>query len=133
MGYTGDDLGDLLREFGIEAEFCDCEYLVLMPSPKNTDEDFRILTEAFEKIEKKAPITPLTLAPAHAKQVMTAREAVFSPHEKICIDLAKDRICASPSVSCPPAVPIAVSGEVIGEKEIALFKYYGICEVEVVK
>lgn len=133
MGYTGDDLGDILREFGIEAEFCDCEYLVLMPSPKNTDEDFRILTEAFEKIEKKAQIKPLTLAPAHAKQVMTAREAVFSPHEKVSVDLAKDRICASPSVSCPPAVPIAVSGEVIGEKEIALFKYYGITEVEVVK
>ena len=133
MGYTGDDLGDILRECGIEAEFCDCEYIVLMPSPKNTDEDFRLLTEAFEKIEKKAPITPLTLAPAHAKQVMTAREAVFSPHEKVSVDLAKDRICASPSVSCPPAVPIAVSGEVIGEKEIALFKYYGITEVEVVK
>lgn len=133
MGYTGDELGDLLRELGIEAEFCDCEYLVLMPSPKNTDEDFKILTKAFEEIERKAPITPLALPPAHAKQVMTAREAVFSPHETVSVDLAKDRICASPSVSCPPAVPIAVSGEVIGEKEIALFKYYGICEVEVVK
>lgn len=133
IGYTGDDLGDLLRECGIEAEFCDREYLVLMPSPKNTDEDFRILTEAFEKIEKRVPITPLALAPAHAKQVMSPREAIFSVHEKISVDRAIDRICASPSVSCPPAVPIAVSGEVIGEKEISLFKYYGICEVEVVK
>jgi arginine/lysine/ornithine decarboxylase len=37
------------------------------------------------------------------------------------------------SVGCPPAVPIAVAGEVIDENVIECFKYYGIVKVNVIK
>ena len=64
---------------------------------------------------------------------MSIREAVFSESEIIGIKNALGRVCAAPTVSCPPAVPIAVSGEIIDESAIKMFDYYGIEKIEVVK
>ena len=44
---------------------------------------------------------------------------------------AVGRILASPTVSCPPAVPIAVSGEVLDMQSLALFAACGITAVDV--
>jgi len=133
LGYRGEELGTILRERGIEAEFCDCEYVVLMTSPRNTNEDFKKILSAFQNIEPKESIAPFTMTPAYAKQVMSIREATFAQSELVPTGKALGRVCASPSVSCPPAVPIAVSGELIGKTELALFRRYGIESVEVVK
>ena len=43
------------------------------------------------------------------------------------------RVCGAPTVSCPPAVPIAVSGERIGPEALALFHYYGVKRVDVLQ
>ena len=40
---------------------------------------------------------------------------------------------ALPTVSCPPAIPIVVSGEVIGPAALELFAAYGVETVSVVK
>ena len=69
----------------------------------------------------------------NCKKKMSIREAVFAEHEEIAALDAIGRICASPTVSCPPAIPIVISGEVITKHEICLLKHYGIQEVEVVK
>ena len=37
------------------------------------------------------------------------------------------------NVPCPPAVPIAVSGEVINENCIKIYKNYGIFNINVIK
>ena len=63
---------------------------------------------------------------------MTIREAVFSPSEMIDVSEALGRVCAAETISCPPAVPIAVSGEVIDRQMIDLFTSYGIEKVCVV-
>ena len=49
------------------------------------------------------------------------------------VDDAKGRVLATASVGCPPAIPIAVAGEMIGEHEIEVFKYYGYKTLTVVK
>ena len=67
------------------------------------------------------------------KQVMRIREALFSPWEEIPVAQAVGRICAAPTVSCPPAVPIVVSGEVIQKDAVDVFSYYGrktVCVVQ---
>ena len=61
------------------------------------------------------------------------REAAFAEAEEIPVTEAEGRICASVKVPCPPAVPIAVSGEVIDRECIELFRAYGIKTVLVVK
>ena len=61
------------------------------------------------------------------------REATFAESETVKAESALGRICALPTVSCPPAVPIVVSGEKITKADIELFKFYGVDEIDVVK
>ena len=67
------------------------------------------------------------------KKAMSIREAVFSPSEEIPVEKAEGRVCAAVNVPCPPAVPIAASGEIIDRGCINIFKRYGISVVNVVK
>ena len=134
VGYTGYELADYLRDNNIECEFADDEYIVLMVSTSNTDKDFDRLTHAFEKLSKKPPLNPCKPFEAEKHEcLMRVREAMFAPREVIPVSLSEGRILASPTVSCPPAVPIVVSGEKITEADVKKFARYGITEVEVIK
>ena len=60
-------------------------------------------------------------------------EAAFAETEEISVEDAEGRICASVKVPCPPAIPIAVSGEIIDWDSIEIFRQYGIKTVLVVR
>ena len=68
-----------------------------------------------------------------AEPRLTVRQAVFAPQETIPAGSALGRVCALPTVSCPPAIPMVVSGEVIGPAALELFAAYGVETVSVVK
>ena len=122
------------RAFGIEAEFSDDDCIVFMISSENTLKDLRTLKKAFLSLSKNAPlISTAPLSQSRRSATISIREAVFSPSENIKAELSVGRICASPTVSCPPAVPIVISGEIIDEDAVALFKKYGIEYINVVK
>lgn len=132
-GYDGRALGEILRERGIEPEFCDGDYTVLMVSEFNSDGEFDALNEAFESLEAREPIAREFVNVPHCKAGMSIREAVFAPSESVDADKALGRICALPTVSCPPAVPVAVSGEIINDDCITALKRYGMTQIDVVK
>ena len=69
----------------------------------------------------------------NAETVMSVREAIIAPSETVKTEAALGRICASPMVSCPPAIPIVISGEKITEAALELLRHYQIEEIEVVK
>ena len=126
FGYTGEGFAKCLLEENIMCEFKDPDFTVLMFTPEISEIDFLKLCNAIEKTERKPPICQK--APSLSKPItkMTIRDAVFSPKEELPVKDCAGRILASVSVSCPPAVPIVVSGEVIDEKAIEVFTYYGI-------
>ena len=128
---TGMEVSERLRTGQVECEYADPDFVVFMFTTENTEQDFRRIKEVFGKNADKYS-GRRKLRPAKCQQVMGIREAIFSCHEEIAVQDAKGRICASPAVSCPPAIPIAVSGERIDENAIALFEYYGISNVDVV-
>ena len=64
---------------------------------------------------------------------MSLRQALLAPQETVPAEESLGRICGAPTVSCPPAIPIAVSGERIGAQALALFRYCGVERVDVVK
>ena len=64
---------------------------------------------------------------------MSPRDAVLSPSEEVEVEKSPGRTLAAVTVSCPPAVPILVSGEVVSEDAISAFKYYGIEKIRVIK
>lgn len=140
-GWDGFALSDLLRVGGVEPEYAEEEYVVLMASCATTEEDFQKLDHALAAAERKTRPVELPHRPEEKetpcarppRRAMPIREAVFAPHEWVETGAALGRVCASPTVACPPAIPIAVSGEVIGEGELALFRHYGIEKVLVVK
>ena len=132
-GYPGTELAELLRHGGIECEFADPDVLVLMVTPENTEEDLARLRAALLAIPRKAPVSQPAVMPGRGAEAMSVRGAMLSPWEEIPVEKSEGRILASPSVGCPPAVPIAVCGQRIGKKTIECFRYYGIESVAVVK
>lgn len=132
-GYTGYELAEFLRLNKAEPEFYDNDYLVLMLTPENSDEDFNKLQTIFSKLAPKSEIKKASLKISEPVTKLSIRDAVFSETETINIQKAVGRICATPTVSCPPAIPIAISGEEITEDIIKLFKFYGIEKIKVVK
>lgn len=131
-GTSGTVLAQRLRESGVECEFADPEYVVLMATPENKEEDFRRLLDALG--ENSAPAARKENLPmARGESVCSIREAFFRPHETVSAAEAQGRICAAPTVACPPAIPIVVSGERIGKEAIALFRHYGVDTVDVIR
>ena len=152
-------LAEILRGAGIEPEFADTDYLVLMLTPENPEEDYEKIKHAltdfcraggfrpgtpeetgassgpeFSPSGKEAPsagAAPLLLRPL--PQALSVREAIFSPHEILPVSDCIGRVCGQPTVSCPPAIPIAVSGEIITEDVIPVFLACGVTELSVVK
>jgi len=133
MGYTGEETAEVLRKNGVECEFADLDAVVLMATPENTDRDFEKVLSALCSLQKKEEIQPVEMPFVLPKQKMKIREAMFSQWEEADCEDAVGRICASPCVSCPPAIPIAASGEEITAEMVQLFRAYGIEKIQVVK
>ena len=141
LGRTGQWLADQLRHCGIECEYADIRNVVLMFTPENPPEDMaRVRAALLDLLEQaQGALLPEDIGPAFAelasqnKQVRSIRAAVLSPAERVPVEQALGRVCALPTVSCPPAIPIAVSGEQIGPAAVALMQHYGVAEVAVCK
>ena len=125
-GYTGIELAEELRCHGIECEFSDPDFLVLMLTPAITAEDLQRVGDVLTALPRKKPITAIPPQIGHPERVLPIREALLSPAETIPVEKSLGRILASPSVGCPPAVPIVVCGERIDESAVKTFRYYGI-------
>ena len=119
-----------LKERNIEWEYEASDFTVLMFTPENTDADLKAVENAltnppaFKENELKA------LKP---KKVCSAREALFFESEKVDIEKAVGRVLADVSVSCPPAVPVLISGEEVSKEAVEIFRFYNIKEVNVIK
>ncbi len=133
-GYSGTELAKHLSDFGIEIEFADPDYAVLMVTPENSDSDLARIYDAFCVLKPRAAYNNATpTLPALPRRRMSIREAIFSNSEIIEAKDSEGRICSAPTVSCPPAVPIVVSGEVINSNAIELMRYYEIEKIDVIK
>lgn len=130
-GYTGDEIAQHLRMGGIECEFADRDYTVLMLTPSSEGAVFRIY-DMLSALPKRAEITePMPSLPRGCSSV-SIREAMLSPSREVPVRDAVGHILATPSVSCPPAVCVLVCGEVIYEDAVRAFEYYGIDRCRVV-
>ena len=132
-GYTGNEIANLLMDCDIYPEFYDSDYIVLMPSPYNTKEDFIRLEICLCEIERKKTILTSFPKLECAQKVMNVRQALFAPSMKVDISKSLGQICSSVIVSCPPAILPVIPGEIISESAIEVMKYYGIESVRVVK
>lgn len=131
-GYRGEEISSYLAENNIVCEFSDADYVVMMFSTDTSEEDYEKLFGALCALEKKEPIKIVPPEFTASERVISVNEALYSPLKKVRIEESLGKVLGSISVSCPPAVPIAIAGERIGKKELELFKYYGIEECEII-
>lgn len=130
-GYYGYEFAKILSKKGIVCEFCDPDFVVLMLTPEveALDEIAEILLSVPQRseINEKMPTFKVL------SRSVSIREAIYSPFELLPVEECLGRVVAMSSVGCPPAVPIAVAGEVLDENAIECFKYYGIDKCNVIK
>ena len=133
FGWTGDALAARLAESGVWCEYHDPDYLVLMPTPWNAEEDLARLEAALLAVPRRAPIPFAAPAYRAPRAALSIREATFAPRETLPVEGCAGRVLAAPAVSCPPCVPIALCGEVIDAGVIERLQYYGVAECDVVR
>ena len=132
-GYTGEQFYAVLKGNKIEVEFYDNDHLVLMVTPENSHRDFARLKRVLRKLPKLNPITQETVNLPEPKKIMDIRRSVLGKSITVPIDNSIGEVCAAPTVSCPPAIPIIVSGEVITSEAVTVMKKYKITEIDIVK
>lgn len=133
FGYTGNEIADFLMDCDIYPEFYDTDYIVLMPSPYNTKDDFERLEKCLCGIERKSILVNKPPKLEQSKKAMNVRQALFAPSMTVDVSKSLGKICSSVTVSCPPAILPVIPGEVISKSAIEVMKYYGIETVRVVK
>ena len=132
-GYSGNELGKILEENNIYPEFYDSDYLVLMLSADTSARELSALLGVMERITKKNQIPSDKIMIEKPRRAMSIREAMLSPRELVKVEDSLCRVLADGALSCPPAVPILLPGEVVDESAIKAFKYYGYNEILAVK
>ena len=132
-GYTGDEVAAHLEKEGIVCEFSDPDYVVMMFAPAHDAENFARVQTALCALPKKEALTAAPPQMNRPQVAMSLREALFAKAEVLPLAECVGRVVASPTVGCPPAVPVLVGGEVVDEDAIALFDYYGYTTLRVVK
>lgn len=132
-GYYGYEIADLLFERGIVCEFSDPDYVVMMFTPEIDLTDIDRIEARLSEIEKKEEISLRAPFVREPKRALSIRQALMLPSREIDVEDAFGEVLASATVSCPPAIPILVCGEVIDRNAIDCFRYYGIEKCRVIK
>ena len=83
-------------------------------------------------IEKKPNIAETAPVPSGGERVLSVGEALMAAGREISVEDSVGHVLADASVSCPPAVPIAVCGERITKEAAEAMKYYGVEKITVI-
>lgn len=132
-GYTGTELAEYLRSVKMECEFADRDVTVMMLTPQSGTRALNAIQAALGALARRKPIVRNILNSHLPEKVTDIRTAMLSPCQTVPVTEAVGRVLATPSVSCPPAVPLIVCGERIDEQTLKAFEYYGIRECSVIK
>lgn len=132
-GYYGFELAERLASSGIYVEFFDRDYLTLMPSVATEDGELDLVADTLLALVRRDAISEAAPALPDPVRITSPRLASMSPSEVLPLSECPGRVLAETSVSCPPAVPILVSGELVTDEALAAFSYYGITSLKVVR
>ena len=125
-GYTGDQLHDLLRSGGMECEFSDPDFLVMMPTPALHEAALKPTEEMLLNIPSRAAIQDAPPALPKPRKILSIRQAMLSLQKEIPTKEALGKILADAHVGCPPCIPILAAGEEIDPAALENFRYYGV-------
>ena len=117
-GYRAEEI--LREKYGIYAELCDRNHVLLMCSWQNTQADFALLGEALSELE---PLLKETLAESdtayfcEGKSELNPREVRKKESEWVLLSDCVGRISAQSVTAFPPCIPILMPGEKITKEQ----------------
>ncbi|MBQ3226354.1 MAG: aminotransferase class I/II-fold pyridoxal phosphate-dependent enzyme [Clostridia bacterium] len=118
-GYRAEEI--LRERYGIYAELCDRNHILLMCSWQNSEADFALLGEALSEL---APLLKETLAESDVNQFcegkaeLNPREVRKKESEWVLLSDCAGRISAQTVTAFPPCIPILMPGENITKEQI---------------
>ena len=135
--HQGQSLMTDLTSHHIECEYADPDFVVLMLTPFNSDEDLSHIYDAFASLShheaylRNETIRMKTALPEVQYQPY---ELLFALEEEINVDeKCIGRICVRCHIGCPPAILPIVPGEVINAQTFTILKKYDIHTIHVLK
>lgn len=131
-GFSAEEYCEELRRFGVEPEYADGSWAVLMASPENTPEDYRRVLEFIRGLPGPQPF-PKQENPCRPDAVMPLRDAMLGDWEDLPAEKAEGRVAAGMVCPCPPGIPVVMPGEQIHKETVKLLKNSGFFTVKVVK
>ena len=132
-GKSAAEFENSLREHGIEPEYVNSEWAVLMASPFNTERDFGRVAKFIDDTFGNGCSAFEERLSAMPERALSVRKAVFAESESIPVEKSLGRTAAGLVLPCPPCIALAAPGEVINEEIQTLFVKYGIESVNVIK
>lgn len=133
FGLRGTELAQRLIQNNIYPEFYDPDFTVLMLSPKNSDADIKKIAEVFGGIARADGIKETPPPVCRPVKKLSPREAIEKESELLPAEECAGRVCALTAVSCPPAIPIVICGEIIDGDVLESMRYYKIKMCSVLK
>lgn len=131
-GYEGDAIAAILRHSGVEIEFSDRESVVLMASPMNADGDYEKVLECLSSLPRKEALGAIYPSVVKPSIALTIREASMRAGRQVPVESAVGQVAGFCKTSCPPAVPIVMSGEVIDSAVVECLKVFGFEKIWIV-
>ncbi len=112
----------------VYVEMADRGHLVCILTCMDGPQDFARLSAALDSLPAGRVSFPPP--PPLPEAVLTPRQALFSPSERLPLERAAGRISAQQIAPYPPGVPIVAPGERITKKTVAYFNDIGYNRVE---
>ncbi len=127
LGITGFAAEDALRNrFGVGPEMSDLVGVVCLVTIGDSESSIDRLVDAFATLSREhyrgeshpSPLRSSGLVVAASEQVMTPREAFFSPSRAVSLDAAVGEVSAELIVPYPPGIPVLAPGEIITSDKV---------------
>lgn len=132
-GLSGVEAAECFRAAGVEPEYADAGYVVLIATPFNAEEDFRRVRDAVENLPVGKPLPRGPELPPLPPAAVGLREAIFADAETVPLADAVGRIAAEAACPCPPGVPAVMPGERVTRETAEFLRGYGFFQLEVLK
>ena len=118
-------LADALRERGVYPEMAGRGHVVCICTCADGGAEFFRLEEALAHSGLTGPCAPVPAPPEPPEMVLTPRQALFAPRDRVPLADSAGRVCAGQIAPYPPGVPVIAPGERVEKKHLAYLKEIG--------